>query len=115
VPDNKRSLAALQKMLASQQQAVKANVSDGQASPTAVPVEAGPSAEELVALQEQKEKEDEQQIQAQVKKMKEELTQTPQYQERLKQKQVNASEAAKKNLEERSKRIIQLRHLDPKG
>lgn len=112
--DNQDPLATLQKLLA-EQKTESRSVSNHDMSENAQtpPVEtvAGPTAEEIVLLQKKKEEEDRLEIEKQLKKMETELKETPQYQERLNQRQISETELAKKRLEERSKRIFQLKHL----
>lgn len=113
--DNQDPLAALQKLLAEQKTdtAVAPNPDlPENAQAPAVKVATGPTAEEIALLQKQKEEEDKLEIEAQLKKMEIELKETPQYQARLSQKQANEAVDEKKRLEERSKRIFQLKHLE---
>lgn len=119
--DNQDPLAALQKLLEDQKNVVDQNKQDNlennpseEADHIEPPqlVEAGPSAEEIALLQKQKEEEDNLKIQEQLKVMDQELKATPQYQARLSQKQANEAELDKKRLEERSRRIVQLKHLE---
>lgn len=119
--DNQDPLAALQKLLADQKAEINSNsVSNSgptqdlaeNASPPPAEVVTGPTAEEIALLQKQKEEEDKIEIEAQLKKMETELKDTPQYQARLSQKQANEAVDEKKRLEERSKRIFQLKHLE---
>jgi hypothetical protein len=112
--DNQDPLDALQKLLADQKQAAAANDQAPQAEvkTEAIEAEHGPTAEEIALLQQQKEAEDQQKIQEQLQVMATELQATPQYQARLSQKQASEAELAKKRLEERSKRIFQLKHLE---
>lgn len=115
--DNQDPLAALQKLLADQKADSNSNsgltqdVAENTSPPTAE-VATGPTAEEIALLQKQKEEEDKIEIEAQLKKMETELKDTPQYQARLSQKQANEAVDEKKRLEERSKRIFQLKHLE---
>lgn len=112
--DNQDPLAALQKLLADQK--AGANPGSDQALPENAPpppeVPTGPTAEEIALLQKAKEEEDKLKIEEQLVKMKTELQETPQYQARLSQKQAGEAELEKKRLEERSKRIFQLKHLE---
>lgn len=121
--DNQDPLAALQKLLEDQKSATgqsdlsdsnnnQSNAEEG-TNISSPPVEnPGPSAEEIALLQKQKEEEDNLKIQEQLKVMNQELKATPQYQARLSQKQASEAELDKKRLEERSKRIFQLKHLE---
>ncbi|HPS40382.1 MAG TPA: hypothetical protein PLQ50_00035, partial [Candidatus Woesebacteria bacterium] len=70
-------------------------------------------AEELALLEKNKEEEDRSKITEELDKMQTEIKNSPQYQQRLTQKE--AADAAKKikELEERSKQIVQLKHLNP--
>lgn len=116
--DNQDPLAALQKLLAEQKTQTSAAgaaqaAPETETEPPLAPVEnPGPSAEDIALLQKQKEEEDNLKIQAQLKVMDQELKSTPQYQARLSQKQAHEAELNKKRLEERSKRIFQLKHLE---
>jgi len=121
--DNQDPLAALQKLLEDQKSATgqsdsidsnnHQSTSEGENNISPPPVEnPGPSAEEIALLQKQKEEEDNLKIQEQLKVMNQELKATPQYQARLSQKQASEAELDKKRLEERSKRIFQLKHLE---
>ena len=113
--DNQDPLAALQKLLEDQKAgAGVAPVSDSPENaqqPAVVEEDKGPTAEEIAFLQKKKEEEDKIQIEHQLHKMETELKDTPQYQARLSQKQANEAVDEKKRLEERSKRIFQLKHL----
>ena len=124
--DNQDPLAALQKLLEDQKQAGASPVSDPDspqvsADDAAQEVEvknqeeSAPtlSAEEIASLQKTKQEQDEVEIQEQLKRMQTELKDTPQYQARINQKQASEEENQKKLLEERSKRIFQIKHLDP--
>ena len=128
--DNQDPLAALQQLLEDQKkqtsnpssgsQVVKnldLDVDDPQLAADQIPAEekapAGPTAEEIALLQKSKEEEDRVKIAEQLAKMQTELKDTPQYQARASQKEANEAEDQKKRLEERSKRIFQLKHLDP--
>lgn len=118
--DNQDPLAALQKLLDDQKNQT------GSADPTAVPpgqegaenapqeAPTGPTEQEINALLAEQAKKDQQKIEEQLLKMKTELLETPQYQARASQKETSEAEEAKKRLEERSQRIFQLKHLDPK-
>ena len=122
--DNQDPLAALQQLLDEQKTQAGA---DGVASagdsvgidpslPTSVPEQEkpkGPTAEEIAVLQKEKEAEDQVKIAEQLNKMQTELVDTPQYQARLSQKTANDAISEEKQLEERSRRIFQLKHLDP--
>ncbi len=124
--DNQDPLAALQKLLSSQQpvdvasQAASTTASsvansaltDSEPEDSQEPANAGPTAQEIALLQEQKTAEDRLKIQAQLQMMAAELKATPQYQARLNQKESAEAELAKKRLEERSKKIFQLKHLE---
>jgi len=120
--DNHDPLAALQKLLEDQKKvAGQSDSIDSNNNPTseegvdALPPQvenSGPSAEEIALLQKQKEEEDNLKIQEQLKVMDQELKATPQYQARLSQKQAYEAELDKKRLEERSRRIFQLKHLE---
>jgi len=117
--DNQDPLAALQQLL--DQQQASAGAPQGGAAPSdpteaepAVEVLTGPTAEEIQALQEQKTAEDQILIQEQLQKMKTELHDTPQYQARMQQIAAAQEEQLIKALEERSKRIFQLKHLGKK-
>lgn len=126
--DNQDPLAALQKLLAEQKNIVDQGdqnsssidnaISNVEAENAQQPVvaeeEKGPTAEEIMVLQKKKEEEDQVQIAQQLQKMKTELQESPQYQARLSQKQANEADDEKKRLEERSKRIFQLKHLEEK-
>lgn len=118
--DNQDPLAALQQLLADQKQQAGAS-SDGadlsaeaQVPPTQeVPEEPkGPSAEEIAKLQQEKLLEDQQKIAEQLERMRTELSQTPEYQARVSQKEESDKVNKEKELEERSKRIFQLKRLD---
>ena len=113
--DNQDPLAALQKLLDDQKNAAASGgTASGNANANDQPVEevkTGPSAEEIAALQKQREEEDRLKIQEQLARMQSELKDTPQYQARLSQKEANDAETLKKQLEERSQRIFQLKHL----
>lgn len=119
--DNQDPLAALQKLLADQKAEVNSNSASNSGStqdvtenvsPPLAEVVTGPTAEEITLLQKKKEEEDNLEIEEQLLKMKTELQDTPQYQARLSQKQANEAVDEKKRLEERSKRIFQLKHLE---
>lgn len=126
--DNQDPLAALQKLLAEQKNAasqsgqgnnsvgdVAPNVeAENAQQPVALEENKGPTAEEIMVLQKAKEAEDKIQIEQQLQKMETELKNTPQYQARLSQKQANEADDKKRRLEERSKRIFQLKHLEEK-
>ena len=123
--DNYDPLAALQKLLADQKNMTN---QDGQASDLVVnetpninsenapstpeATSSGPSAEEIALLQKQKEEEDNLKIKEQLAIMETELKETPQYQARINQKQASEADYEKKKLEERSKKIFQLKHLE---
>lgn len=109
--DNQDPLAALQQLLDEQKQQ-NASGQPGSVAPAEPPPPAGPTAEEIAALVEQKQAEDQQRITEQLARMQSELKDTPQYQARLSQKVASEEEQARKQLEERSKRIFQLKHLD---
>lgn len=118
--DNQDPLAALQKLLEDQKKSASPagadpSLSAGLGVDTNAPASppAGPSAEEILALQKQREAEDQVKIAEQLARMQSELKNTPQYQARMSQKENNEVEAEKKRLEERSQRIFQLKHLDP--
>jgi hypothetical protein len=124
--DNQDPLAALQQLLGDQKNQVGTDnpivSSDsngqtveavGEVPPAAAPEEEkGPSAEEIAELQKAKAAEDQIKIEEQLAKMQTELKDTPQYQARLSQKQANEADSEAKRLEERSRRIFQLKHLD---
>jgi len=122
--DNQDPLAALQKLLADQQKTNDPNgagdVLPGVSAPTeadgnqSTPVEVvtGPTAEEIATLEKAQAEKDKVKIEEQLLKMKTELQESPQYQARMSQKQASEAELAKKRLEERSKRIFQLKHLE---
>lgn len=124
--DNQDPLVALQKLLEDQKKAGASPASDPD-SPQASADDAAQdaevknqeesaptlSAEEIASLQKTKQEQDEVEIQEQLKRMQTELKDTPQYQARISQKQASEEESQKKLLEERSKRIFQLKHLDP--
>jgi hypothetical protein len=123
--DNHDPLAALQKLLADQKNTVNhddqvndsvasetPDVSSEDASSISKAVNPGPSAEEIALLQKQKEEEDNLKIKKQLEMMQTELKETPQYQARINQKQASEADYEKKRLEERSKRIFQLKHLE---
>ncbi len=119
--DNQDPLAALQQLLDDQkQQAGGGATAAADQAPGEVPAQTapeepkGPSAEEIAQLQRQKQLEDQQKIAEQLEKMRSELTQTPEYQARMSQKQASDSLSKEKSLEERSKRIFQLKRLDNK-
>ncbi len=120
--DNQDPLAALQQLLEDQKaQAVSmpgSVDSDDQESSTeasAVEEEKTPAltAEEIAVLQRNKEAEDQVKFKEQLNIMKTELKDTPEYQARMSQKKVSDADAEQKRLEERSKQIFQLKHLDP--
>lgn len=125
--DNQDPLAALQQLLDDQKKQggladLPAVGADGVASsssgeapvaPADPPVSAGPTAEEIAALQKEKEAEDQLKIEEQLGRMNTELKDTPQYQARMTQKAANDSLNEQKQLEERSRRIFQLKRLDP--
>lgn len=113
--DNQDPLAALQKLLADQKAEANSDANQDLAPESQTPsteVASGPTAEEIAVLQKAKEEEDKLEIEKQLKKMDTELKETPQYQARLSQKQANEAVDEKKRLEERSKRIFQLKHLE---
>lgn len=123
--DNHDPLASLQKLLADQKNTVNQDdqvndsvasetpdVSSEDASSISEAVNPGPSAEEIALLQKQKEEEDNLKIKKQLEMMQTELKETPQYQARINQKQASEADYEKKRLEERSKRIFQLKHLE---
>ena len=123
--DNHDPLAALQKLLADQKNTVNQNdqtdnsivneapnVNSENAPSVPEVVTPGPSAEEIALLQKQKEEEDNLKIKKQLEMMQTELKETPQYQARINQKQASEADYEKKRLEERSKRIFQLKHLE---
>lgn len=123
--DNHDPLAALQKLLADQKNTVNQNdqtdnsivnetpnVNSENAPSASEVVVPGPSAEEIALLQKQKEEEDNLKIKEQLEIMQTELKETPQYQARINQKQASEADYEKKRLEERSKRIFQLKHLE---
>jgi hypothetical protein len=116
--DNQDPLAALQQLLDQQQAAGSpsggAPSDQSVAAEPAAEVPSGPTAEEIQALQEQKTAEDQILIQEQLQKMKTELHDTPQYQARMQQIAAAQEEQSLKALEERSKRIFQLKHLGKK-
>ncbi len=120
--DNQDPLAALQQLLEDQKaQADSASKSadpNAQASASEAPVaeeEKAPAltAEEIAVLQKNKQEEDQVKIEEQLNKMQTELKDTPEYQARVSQKKVSDADAEQKRLEERSKQIFQLKHLDP--
>ena len=116
--DNQDPLAALQQLLDDQKQQAAAAPAGGDVVPDQAVGEVtleepkGPSAEEIAQLQAQKQLEDQQKIAEQLEKMRNELTQTPEYQARLSQKASADTLSKEKSLEERSKRIFQLKRLD---
>lgn len=112
--DNQDPLAALQQLLDEQkkQGAAAPGVAAGDDAAAIEPEVKGPSAEEIAELQRQKQLEDQQKIAEQLEKMRNELTQTPQYQARMSQKSASDAQTLEKSLEERSKRIFQLKRLD---
>lgn len=114
-----QNLAALQQLLQSQTNgqapAVSATTQTtgaDQAPPPAEPENVGPTREEIVEMEKQKEAEEEKQIEEQIQKMKTEIKDTPQYKAMLEQKQTAEQEDEEKRREERSKTIFQLKHLD---
>lgn len=119
--DNQDPLAALQQLLDDQKaQAGSDGVADSaiidpSLAPPVVEEEQpkGPTAEEIAALQKEKDAEDQIKIAEQLNRMQTELVETPQYQARLSQKTANDALSEEKQLEERSRRIFQLKHLDP--
>ncbi|AKM81746.1 MAG: hypothetical protein UT13_C0001G0787 [Candidatus Pacebacteria bacterium GW2011_GWF2_38_9] len=122
--DNQDPLAALQQLLSDQKNQAGSDGSvvpsndqtsgvAGEVPPIAVvEEEKGPSAEEIAELQKAKAAEDQIKIEEQLAKMQTELKDTPQYQARLSQKEANDADSEAKRLEERSRRIFQLKHLD---
>lgn len=123
--DNHDPLAALQKLLADQKNTVNQNDQTDNSIVNETPninsenvpsvpeaTTSGPSAEEIALLQKQKEEEDNLKIKEQLEMMQTELKETPQYQARINQKQASEADYEKKRLEERSKRIFQLKHLE---
>lgn len=115
--DNQDPLAALQQLLEDQKKqsgssaaAAGVETSEEAAAEEAKPT--GPTAEEIAVLQKEKDAEDQIKIAEQLNRMKTELRETPQYQARASQKEANDASEAEKRLEERSKRIFQLKHLD---
>lgn len=123
--DNQDPLASLQQLLQDQKTSGANPDANSDAAPIAdsgaeapvqeeaIQAQPGPSAEEIAILQKNKQAEDEVKIQEQLDKMQTELKDTPQYQARVSQKEFSEADAEKKRLEERSKQIFQLRHLDP--
>lgn len=105
--DNTDPLAALQKLL--EEQKKQGAVSNADSPETQ---DLGPSAEEIALLQKQKELEDRAKIAEQLSKMQAELQSTPQYQARVSQKLNQEALTKQKQLEERSVKIFQLKHLD---
>jgi hypothetical protein len=115
--DNQDPLAALQQLLDDQKKQGAAapgavTEDDAPAAEPEVEEPKGPSAEEIAKLQQVKLLEDQQKIAEQLEKMRSELTQTPQYQARMSQKEASDALSQEKSLEERSKRIFQLKRLD---
>ena len=117
--DNQDPLAALQQLLEDQKKqsgsSAAAGAGDGKGEDAPVAEEAkptGPTAEEIAVLQKERDAEDQIKIAEQLNLMKTELRETPQYQARASQKEANDASDAEKRLEERSKRIFQLKHLD---
>jgi len=115
--DNQDPLASLQQLL-EDQKSQGGSVPDPeveQPQPQAEQVEEIPqlTAEEIAVLQKDQQVKDDAKIQEQLDKMKTELKDTPQYQARINQKEVSEADAENKRLEERSKQIFQLKHLDP--
>lgn len=112
------NLAALQQLLQQSQaagQAVAAPLAPQTTEATPAPAEpesTGPTREEIVEMEKQKEVEDEKQIEEQIQKMKTEIKDTPQYQAMLDQKEMAQQEGEEKRREERSRTIFQLKHLD---
>lgn len=117
--DNQDPLAALQQLLEDQKKqsgsGVASSAADGTGAEALTNEEekpTGPTAEEIAVLQKNREAEDQIKIAEQLDRMKTELRETPQYQARASQKEANEASDAEKRLEERSKRIFQLKHLD---
>lgn len=114
--DNQDPLAALQQLLDDQKKQGAAGSGgvgdDVAAADKAAEEPKGPSAEEIAQLQHQKQLEDQQKIAEQLERMRSELVQTPQYQARMSQKSASDALSQEKSLEERSKRIFQLKRLD---
>jgi hypothetical protein len=71
------------------------------------------TAEEIALLEKNKEAEDQNKIAEELDKMRTEIKNSPPYQQRLAQKQAAEALSKAKELEERSRRIIQIKHLDP--
>jgi len=114
--DNQDPLAALQQLLDDQKKQGTAAIGGagdvGAAAEEVAEEPKGPSAEEIAQLQHQKQLEDQQKIAEQLERMRSELVQTPQYQARMSQKSASDAQTLEKSLEERSKRIFQLKRLD---
>lgn len=71
------------------------------------------TAEEIALLEKNKEAEDQNKIAEELDKMRTEIKNSLPYQQRLAQKQAAEALSKAKELEERSRRIIQIKHLDP--
>jgi len=71
------------------------------------------TAEEIALLEKNKEAEDQNKIAEELDKMRTEIKNSPPYQQRLAQKQAAEALSKAKELEERSRRIVQIKHLDP--
>lgn len=119
--DNQDPLASLQQLLQDQKTSNSNSVAnsgaafsvEAPAQEEAIQAQLGPTAEEIAVLQKNKQAEDEAKIQEQLNKMQTELKDTPQYQARMHQKETNDADLEQRRLEERSKQIFQLKHLDP--
>jgi hypothetical protein len=117
--DNQDPLAALQQLLKDQKQPRdNSNVAPSSEEAAAVSEKETAEneavlAEQLVALEENKQAADQIKIAEELNKMQTEIKETPGYQNMLAQRQTSAAEKKVKDLEERSKQIIQLKYLDP--